>query len=292
MNHKKIKVAVFGDSILDLFSYHISPRQSPEASVPIIIKEKEEYFAGGAALLATKLSELGTSVDLFTQIGKDLNSKILKSKLKNLNVFDYSKSSYKTTIKERIIVENKYYLRKDNEEIQSPFRKSIIDTFKKKASRYDAVIFSDYAKGFLDKNLFNNIKVICQTNNLLTFIDPSIKNKFDFKDINYFKPNFEEAVRLSERKTLKEILNYLSSAYNTIPVITLGESGSASIENNKVIYSSKYKTKTVDTSGSGDIFFAYFVYSILNNKSLLQSLNYSSKEASKHVKFFGFSKNW
>ena len=167
MNHKKIKVAVFGDSILDLFSYHISPRQSPEASVPIIIKEKEEYFAGGAALLATKLSELGTSVDLFTQIGKDLNSKILKSKLKNLNVFDYSKSSYKTTIKERIIVENKYYLRKDNEEIQSPFRKSIIDTFKKKASRYDAVIFSDYAKGFLDKNLFNNIKVICQTNNLL-----------------------------------------------------------------------------------------------------------------------------
>ncbi len=291
MNHKKIKVAVFGDSILDLFSYHISPRQSPEASVPIIIKEKEEYFAGGAALLSTKLSELGTSVDLFTQIGKDLNSKILKSKLKNLNVFDYSKSSYKTTIKERIIVENKYYLRKDNEEIQSPFRKSIIDTFKKKASRYDAVIFSDYAKGFLDKNLFNNIKVICQTNNLLTFIDPSIKNKFDFKDINYFKPNFEEAVKLSERKTLKEILNYLSSAYNTIPVITLGESGSASIENNKVIYSSKYKTKTVDTSGSGDIFFAYFVYSILNNKSLLQSLNYSSKEASKHVKFFGFSKN-
>ena len=291
MNHKKIKVAVFGDSILDLFSYHISPRQSPEASVPIIIKEKEEYFAGGAALLSTKLSELGTSVDLFTQIGKDLNSKILKSKLKNLNVFDYSKSSYKTTIKERIIVENKYYLRKDNEEIQSPFRKSIIDTFKKKASRYDAVIFSDYAKGFLDKNLFNNIKVICQTNNLLTFIDPSIKNKFDFKDINYFKPNFEEAVKLSERKTLKEILNYLSSAYNTIPVITLGESGSASIENNKVIYSNKYKTKTVDTSGSGDIFFAYFVYSILNNKSLLQSLNYSSKEASKHVKFFGFSKN-
>ena len=291
MNHKKIKVAVFGDSILDLFSYHISPRQSPEASVPIIIKEKEEYFAGGAALLSTKLSELGTSVDLFTQIGKDLNSKIHKSKLKNLNVFDYSKSNYKTTIKERIIVENKYYLRKDNEEIQSPFRKSIIDTFKKKASRYDAVIFSDYAKGFLDKNLFNNIKVICQTNNLLTFIDPSIKNKFDFKDINYFKPNFEEAVRLSERKTLKEILNYLSSAYNTIPVITLGESGSASIENNKVIYSSKYKTKTVDTSGSGDIFFAYFVYSILNNKSLLQSLNYSSKEASKHVKFFGFSKN-
>ncbi len=291
MNHKKIKVAVFGDSILDLFSYHISPRQSPEASVPIIIKEKEEYFAGGAALLSTKLSELGTSVDLFTQIGKDLNSKILKSKLKNLNVFDYSKSSYKTTIKERIIVENKYYLRKDNEEIQSPFRKSIIDTFKKKASRYDAVIFSDYAKGFLDENLFNNIKEICQTNNLLTFIDPSIKNKFDFKDINYFKPNFEEAVRLSERKSLKEILNYLSSAYNTIPVITLGESGSASIENNKVIYSSKYKTKTVDTSGSGDIFFAYFVYSILNNKSLLQSLNYSSKEASKHVKFFGFSKN-
>tara|TARA_B100001250_G_scaffold370770_1_gene355144 strand:+ start:817 stop:1692 length:876 start_codon:yes stop_codon:yes gene_type:complete len=291
MNHKPKKVAVFGDAILDLFSYYTSPRESPEASVPIIIKEKEEYFAGGAALLSSKLSELGIKVDLYTQIGKDSNSKILNGKLKKINVFDYSKSNYKTTIKERIIVENKYYLRKDTEEIQSPFRKSIIDSFKEKASRYDAVIFSDYAKGFIDYNLFNNIKAICLAQDLLTFIDPSIKNKFDFKNIDYFKPNFEEAVKLSGRKNLKEILEYLSVIYNTIPVITLGESGSASIDNKRVVYSRKYKTKTVDTSGSGDIFFAYFVYSILNNKTLFHSLNYSSKEASKHVKFFGFSKN-
>ena len=44
MDNKKIKIAVFGDAILDLFSYYTSPRQSPEASVPIIIKQKEEYL--------------------------------------------------------------------------------------------------------------------------------------------------------------------------------------------------------------------------------------------------------
>ena len=291
MKNNEIKVAVFGDVILDLFSYHISPRESPEAPVPIIVKNKEDYFAGGAGLLATKLKELGIKVDLYTQIGNDLNGKILKSKLKDLNVFDYSKSKYKTTIKERIIVEDKYYLRKDTEEIMSPYKKAVIDKFKMNASKYDGVIFSDYSKGFLDKSLFNTIKEICLKNDLLTFIDPSVKNILDFKNITYIKPNYKEAVRLSKKKKIPEILNYLSNTYNTIPVVTLGELGSASKDDNKVIYSKKYKTSAIDTSGSGDIFFAFFIYSILNNKSILDSLNYSSEKTSKYVKYFGFSKN-
>ena len=290
MDNKKIKIAVFGDAILDLFSYYTSPRQSPEASVPIIIKQKEEYFAGGAALLATKLNELGIRVDFYSQIGSDKNSKILKSKVKDLNVFDYSKSKYQTTLKERIIVDDNYYLRKDDEMFQKPFRKSIIETFKKKASSYDAVIFSDYAKGFLSKNLFSDILEISLKKDLITFLDPNVKNKFDFNKIDYFKPNLKESIEFSKKKKIPDILRYLSKTYSTTPVITLGEVGSVSIENNKIIYSKKYNSKIVDTSGSGDIFFAYFVYSILNNNSLLRSLNYSSKEASKHVKYFGFNK--
>ena len=48
---KKKKVAVFGDTILDIFTYYTSPRLSPEAPVPIIIENRRDYFAGGAGLL-------------------------------------------------------------------------------------------------------------------------------------------------------------------------------------------------------------------------------------------------
>ena len=73
----KKKVAVFGDTILDIFSYYTSPRLSPEAPVPVIIENSRDYFAGGAGLLSKKMSEMDISIDLYTEIGQDINGKIL-----------------------------------------------------------------------------------------------------------------------------------------------------------------------------------------------------------------------
>ena len=139
----KKKVAVFGDTILDIFSYYTSPRLSPEAPVPVIIENSRDYFAGGAGLLSKKMSEMDISIDLYTEIGQDINGKILKKKLQNINIFDYSKKSYQTTVKERIIVDNKYYLRKDVEKFQRPIKKNILSDFVNNISSYDAIIFSE-----------------------------------------------------------------------------------------------------------------------------------------------------
>ena len=87
------------------------------------------------------------------------------------------------------------------------------------------------------------------------FVDPSVKNIFNFENVTYFKPNLNESIYISSMKNIKQVLDALSKMYNTIPVVTLGSEGSVSLDNSKVIYSKKYKTNVVDASGSGDIFF-------------------------------------
>tara|TARA_B110000444_G_C18843488_1_gene600396 strand:+ start:1339 stop:2214 length:876 start_codon:yes stop_codon:yes gene_type:complete len=290
MENKKKKVAVFGDTILDIFSYYTSPRLSPEAPVPVIVENRRDYFAGGAGLLSKQMSEMDISIDLYTEIGEDLNGKVLKKKLQNINIFDYSKKSYQTTLKERIIVDNKYYLRKDTEKFQRPIKKNILSDFYRSLSSYDAVIFSDYAKGFLDSQLFYSLKNMAIKKGILTFVDPSIKNIFDFNDITYFKPNLDESIHISSKKNISEILHTIAKSYNTTPVITLGSDGSVSLLNSDIIYSKSYKNKVIDTSGSGDIFFAYFIDSILSANTLKYSLDIASKKASENVKSFGFLK--
>tara|TARA_B100001564_G_scaffold352978_1_gene361229 strand:+ start:1189 stop:2055 length:867 start_codon:yes stop_codon:yes gene_type:complete len=288
MENNKKKVAIFGDTILDIFSYYTSPRLSPEAPVPVIIENSKDIFAGGAGLLANKISEIGISVHLYTEIGEDKNGKVIKKNLKNITVYDYSKKSYQATVKERIIVDKKYYLRKDSEEFQRPIKKNILKDFNNNLSSYDALIFSDYAKGFLDRQLFNSLKNIAIKKGIPIFVDPSVKNIFNFENVTYFKPNLNESIYISSKKNIKQVLDALSKMYNTIPVVTLGSEGSVSLDNSKVIYSNKYKTNVVDASGSGDIFFAYFIDSILSNNSLQSSLDVASMKASKNVEFFGF----
>lgn len=287
---KKKKVAVFGDTILDVFSYYTSPRLSPEAPVPVIIENRRDYFAGGAGLLSKKMLEMDISIDLYTEIGQDINGKVLKKKLQNINIFDYSKKSYQTTLKERIIVDNKYYLRKDVEKFQRPIKKNILSDFYNNISSYEAVIFSDYAKGFLDSQLFYSLKNMAIKKGIPTFVDPSIKNIFDFNGVTYFKPNLIESIHISSKKNISEILHTLAKSYNTTPVITLGSEGSVSLLDTGIIYSKSYKNKVIDTSGSGDIFFAYFIDSVLSGNTLEYSLNIASKRASENVKFFGFLK--
>ena len=81
------KFAVFGDSILDKYSFFNSDRISPDAPVPVINDEKNEYYLGGAGLVSDKLIDLGNEVDLYTMIGDTSNSKRFKYLAEGINIF-------------------------------------------------------------------------------------------------------------------------------------------------------------------------------------------------------------
>lgn len=283
------KFAVIGDSILDKYSYYDSFRNSPEAPVPIIINEKSEYFLGGAGLVSDTLIDLGNEVDLYTMIGNQLNSKIYKSLVNKIKIYDFAENHYNLTLKERIIVNKKYSLRKDFDAEESPNENSVIETFLHLINKYDAVLFVDYNKGFLTKKLFDSLSKIASVNNLLQILDPNINNKLDFKNVNFIKLNEIEAKYFSKKNKLEDIFKRLKKN-NLNVIITLSSKGAVTEIDNKLIYVNPKKIKPVDVSGCGDVFLANFISNYIKTNNLKLSIENSVSESSKYISFFGNQK--
>lgn len=283
------KFAVIGDSILDKYSYYDSFRNSPEAPVPIITNEKSEYFLGGAGLVSDTLIDLGNEVDLYTMIGNELNSKIYKSLVNKIKIYDFAENHYNMTLKERIIVNKKYSLRKDFDAEKSPNENSVIETFLDLINKYDAVLFVDYNKGFLTKKLFDSLSKIASVNNLLQILDPNINNELDFKNVNFIKLNEIEAKYFSKKSKLKDIFKRLKKN-NLNVIITLSSKGAVTEIDNKLIYVNPKKIKPVDVSGCGDVFLANFISNYIKTNNLKLSIENSVSESSKYVSFFGNQK--
>lgn len=70
-------------------------------------------------------------------------------------------------------------------------------------------------------------------------------------------------------------------------IITLGEKGCLFKENNQLYRLIAFKTKSVDTTGAGDIFHGAFVYCLSKKYSLIDTLKFASACASLSVEKFG-----
>ena len=284
------KFAVFGDSILDKYSFYDSNRNSPEAHVPIIVNETNEYFLGGAGLVSDTLIDLGNEVDLYTMLGQELNSEIFKSLVNKISIFDFAEKKYKLTLKERIIVNQNYFLRKDYDAEEPPNIERVLTTFNELVNTYDAIVFVDYNKGFFNKNIFDLLSKIAAENNLLSILDPNINNELDFKNLDFIKLNESEAEYFSKKNTLEDIFKTLNKN-NLNVIITLSSKGAVTKIDNELIFAHSKKIKPVDVSGCGDVFLANFISNYIKTNNLKLSLENSVNESTKYVSFFGNKKS-
>ena len=94
---KSEKILVIGDLMLDYYYYGSVSRISPEAPVPVVKLEKEDYRAGGAANVCVNLATLGAETFVCGVIGNDYYGKKL---IELLN------SNYINT--DGIVISNKY----------------------------------------------------------------------------------------------------------------------------------------------------------------------------------------
>src|SRR5262245_2156587 len=67
----RTRVLVVGDVMIDQFTVGRVSRISPEAPVPVVAYERDEYRAGGAANVALNVRSLGGGVELVGLVGAD-----------------------------------------------------------------------------------------------------------------------------------------------------------------------------------------------------------------------------
>src|SRR3982751_5231558 len=157
------RITVIGDLMLDEFVWGKVGRISPEAPVPVVEVTGERFFPGGAANVARNLREFLDRVSVIGLIGNDRSGQQLRQLLAERKI-DISDSiedeKFPTIVKTRIIARHQQVVRVDREKIARPSTAQIgkvVAAVRKKLATIDAIIFEDYGKGFVTRELVAQI---------------------------------------------------------------------------------------------------------------------------------------
>src|SRR5205823_13673150 len=193
------RILVVGDLMLDEFVWGKVGRISPEAPVPVVEVTGESFFPGGAANVARNLREFIDKVSVVGMIGKDRSGQQLRELLAKGKI-DISDSieddKFPTIVKTRIIARHQQVVRVDREKIAHPSTAQIarvVATIKKRLPNIDAIIFEDYGKGFLTRDLVSQIAREARAAKKIVTADPNPNNLIDWSGMTAVKPNRTEA---------------------------------------------------------------------------------------------------
>ena len=271
MNIKKLfqtfndkKVLIIGDSMIDAYLWGEVNRTSPEAPVPIVEIKKHENRLGGAANVALNLKALGANPILCSVIGTGERGVLFEKLMKESNLSTVgilSTNKRKTTIKTRVIAENKHQLRIDEEET-SPIEQ--VEEFLKLTisliNDIDVIILQDYNKGVLTSEIIEKVIGSANKKGIPTIVDPKKLNFNSYKNCTIFKPNLAEiktgmkvdfdANNIAEiEKTTSELRKKLSAKG---VLLTLSEKGICINSEKEFKYTPAFKRNIIDVSGAGD----------------------------------------
>jgi D-beta-D-heptose 7-phosphate kinase/D-beta-D-heptose 1-phosphate adenosyltransferase len=197
LNFQNCNIVVVGDVILDSYIMGEVKRLSPEAPVPVVQVKNKTTTLGGAGNVALNLVGLGCKVTLMGIRGGDAPGERISAILKQNGIRDklLIESLHPTTNKIRIIGERRQLLRLDEEEIwKEPeiFGSQFLSQFKKELERADAVILSDYNKGYLNGVIPREVIHICRKRHVPVFVDPKRKKWERYQNATCITPNIQE----------------------------------------------------------------------------------------------------
>jgi bifunctional ADP-heptose synthase (sugar kinase/adenylyltransferase) len=246
-----IKILVIGEKCIDKFIYGEVNRLSPEAPIPVFIPKKTSINNGMAGNVVSNLNYLIDPDDFETEYIYP-TSEIIKTRY----VEDKS---------------NHPFIRVD--ENDSVNRIELSEEIITKIKSVDAVIVSDYDKGFLNEEDLYLIGI----NSKLSILDSKKKlNRSTLESFNFIKLNESEF-----KKNYTEDSELLEKI-----IITLGSKGAK--YNNK-LYPSWSPRETVDVSGAGDTFTAAFTYRYLTTQNIEESIEFANELATRVVSKRGVS---
>jgi len=258
------KVLIVGDAMIDAYMWGKINRMSPEAPIPVVEIKKHENRLGGAANVALNLKALGANPVLCSVVGTGnrgvLFKKLMKeSKLSTAGILSTNKR--KTTIKTRVIAENKHQLRIDEEETfpivqQEELLKLTISLM----DDIDVIILQDYNKGVLTTEIIEGVIATANNKGIPTIIDPKKLNFNYYKNCTIFKPNLVEikaGMKIDfDVNNIAEIENTSTKLRKQLStkgvLLTLSERGICINSKKEFKHTPAFKRNIIDVSGAGD----------------------------------------
>ena len=241
-----MKILVIGDSCTDVFIYGDIIRLAPEAPVPVFNPRRSVKNDGMAKNVSNNVEALDVTIHTVTN----------KNSIKKIRYVDHKSNQLVLRVDE-----HDYCDRIDSDTL-SGIENNFCKPYFTEKVKVDAIIISDYCKGFLHED---DIKWICD-NNKNVFVDTKKKLGEWVENCTYLKINS------LEYENNEEFLNeYYAIMDKTI--VTKGNEG--------CLFQGKiYPTEDVqvkDISGAGDTFIAGLVVKYLKSNDIEKAIDFAQK---------------
>jgi rfaE bifunctional protein kinase chain/domain len=263
-----LNALIIGDVMIDAYLWGRVERMSPEAPVPVVSVDKEEERLGGAANVVLNVMALGATPIICSVIGNDEKSRSFQQLMKDQQLdprgIIHSESRV-TTVKTRVISDDKHMLRVDQEmedNLNNSDEAALMNRIREivNETEINVIIFEDYDKGVITTPLIDQITQLASEKNIPVTVDPKKKNFLGYQNVTLFKPNLIELeagldVELDKNdpQAIKDAVKELQSKNNsTISLITLSEKGIYVNSENTDEMIPAHERDILDVSGAGD----------------------------------------
>jgi D-glycero-beta-D-manno-heptose-7-phosphate kinase len=296
------RVAVIGDIMLDHFLIGQVDRISPEAPVPVVRFDRDEYRLGGSANVAHNISAMGGRAKLIGIVGDDEAGQQVRRELKASGLDDEGLvvDNRPTTRKVRIVtVRNQQVARLDYEhdgDVSGAALNSLCDRIVRSSRATDAVVLSDYRKGVVTPALIERAIAAATDARVPLLVDPKVPQAERYRGVTLITPNHHETelmtgMRIRTPDDARRAARSLHEQTGASVLITWGEHGMWLLEASGGTFAEEGLPATAhevaDVTGAGDTVIAMLSLGLGAGATLAEAARLANAAAGLVVARFG-----
>jgi D-beta-D-heptose 7-phosphate kinase/D-beta-D-heptose 1-phosphate adenosyltransferase len=286
--------------MLDRFLIGRVSRMSPEAPVPVVVFDHDEFRLGGAANVANNLRQLGSAVDLIGVIGHDDSGAQLKSELAAKGIHStglITDLERRTTTKMRVVTtRNQQVSRIDFEsdhEVGAAIEEALASQIDMRARSAQVILVSDYQKGVVTRRSMAHLLSFAQASGLPVIVDPKVPHIDYYAGAALVTPNHVEAEsatnsRISSHEDARRAAIALRQRIGVESIlITRGEHGMWLDHAGADGYLPATAREVADVTGAGDTVIATLALAIAAGATMPEAARLANEAAGIVVGRFG-----
>ena len=293
-------VLVAGDLMLDHFVIGRVTRISPEAPVPVVEHDHDEYRVGGAGNVANNIRALGARVELVGLVGRDGAADLLRGEIARNGigcdglVVDPSRP---TTTKQRIVTtRNQQVARVDVEsdaEAAGDVERALVDRVRRALAHADVIVVSDYLKGAVTRALVAAIVEDARGRGVPVLVDPKIPHIEYYAGATVVTPNHHEAETATHMRIRTDDdarragQIFIDRARCQGVLITRGEHGMSMLDGAGEAHFQTVAREVADVTGAGDTVIATLALGLAAGATLAEAAQLANHAAGIVVGRFG-----
>jgi D-glycero-beta-D-manno-heptose-7-phosphate kinase len=294
------RVLVLGDVMLDHFLFGHVERISPEAPVPVVRFEREEYRVGGAANVAHNLLALGAEPRLVGLVGRDEAAARLDSELAAIGLSTgglVETTERCTTRKLRVVTRRNQQVARIDYESDAPLPEALEQALLDRAAQHvdgaAVVLISDYLKGAIGRRVAAGTIELAARHGIPVLVDPKVPHIDDYAGATLVTPNHHEAeaVTLLRIRTDEEARvaarAFRERARCAHVLITRGEQGMWLLEGDRDHVLPATAREVADVTGAGDTVIASMAAAMAAGAPMADAARLANLAAGLKVAKFG-----